>query len=1217
MKNDDFYSAALGLVNSEVEEEKKDDFYSAESEINQETSDDFYSVALGLVDSDIKEEEPTVTTLEEEDMGEALLNERTYKQLIKDKDMQETAIRFAQDHLNYDENVSAEVAIPEFIEHFRSFDVNEFTSGMDYNIVSGLAKDAGQEDLNGANKARQRLADYTKLYGAYESLPGAFEEEGAPGAVLDYLEGIAKAPSTWVSLVPGLFTAGAGGAAVKASAAGASQVAKLGVKEIIKQYAKKALPSELAQAAARNPVKTAILTEATAAGLQNLGAQQTEQEIGFRKDISKSELFTTAALGGGFAGLIPAAGKYAFSSAISKKSDIDISEIQAKIVKDNEKADEEAMKVLTSAKNDFILNEITTDLRAISQEVKAPGEKFLAEKANALGIVNDFTLDLDPSRSKRILAAGVEMISEGKYQIRPGDRISESISRALNKLHDEVGEETAKKKINAIYKKYNISSDDIALASLKELSGALAVEATKAGTVLNARSQAAKQLRSLTDATTARMLGVSTETYENFVKINKKAEANDMRGALRVAEGGADKVSAVVALDDLRRAMMTSQTATTFRNIVSGYTREYLFDVPTKFLDRSIATAIKGLSFGKLYKDKADLFTSFSTGNKDTLAIVYGTLDNQRSKAVKELATAIFPERFTKVFRALEDISNGSGKNNLGPKTQMMNQIARQANAFNTLSDNYFKQAAFYGNINRALNEAAARLKAVDPKADLSKFNFDKILKDNNLRFVMDGNVKVKNAKGEDVVIWDGKKAMDKVVEETLYFTFQRQPTSGAGKMLIDFAHSVPFVTTSFMPFPRFVANALRFTYEYSPLYLGERGLKFLTGKAKGDNFEEAAKGLVGLGALTGAMAFRDSEYAGANWYEGKTADGKTFDMRPFFPAAPYLFFADIINRLKKGEPVTGTSSIVTDIVQVLSGTQFRAGLGIYTIDRVIKDLFSAKENKTEIAADFAANFVGNIASTFTIPLTAGQDIYNTYLAPDEARVVRQQDKEIENVKDFLELTARRAMARIPGNYAVEEYLGEQLGVDPSEYYESPTRAENVRRILPISRQVTGVLFNERKNYFEKEMIRLKIPRSKIAKRTRSAEANQLYNTTRGEYVSNILVPYMKSEQYQTASDAARKVLITSHIEKYKSSLDEIVENYAKIHAEDRYGKNPIEKVTFENSNILKEYKKTALDLYRNTFPDEPVDYVHVLAIAKAIRQKFKAGTEFDEKLPF
>ena len=452
MKNDDFYSAALGLVNSEVEEEKKDDFYSAESEINQETSDDFYSVALGLVDSDIREEEPIVTTLEEEkpivttleeeDMGETLLNERTYKQLIKDKDIQETAIRF-------DENVSAEVAIPEFIEHFRSFDVNEFTSGMDYNIVSGLAKDAGQEDLNGANKARQRLADYTKLYGAYESLPGAFEEEGAPGAVLDYLEGIAKAPSTWVSLVPGLFTAGAGGAAVKASAAGASQVAKLGVKEIIKQYAKKALPSELAQAVARNPVKTAILTEATAAGLQNLGAQQTEQEIGFRKDISKSELFTTAALGGGFAGLIPAAGKYAFSSAISKKSDIDISEIQAKIVKDNEKADEEAMKVLTSAKNDFILNEITTDLRAISQEVKAPGEKFLAEKANALGIVNDFTLDLDPSRSKRILAAGVEMISEGKYQIRPGDRISESISRALNKLHDEVGEETAKKKINA------------------------------------------------------------------------------------------------------------------------------------------------------------------------------------------------------------------------------------------------------------------------------------------------------------------------------------------------------------------------------------------------------------------------------------------------------------------------------------------------------------------------------------------------------------------------------------------------------------------------------------------------------------------------------------------------------------------------------------------------------------------------------------------------
>ena len=109
----------------------------------------------------------------------------------------------------------------------------------------------------------------------------------------------------------------------------------------------------------------------------------------------------------------------------------------------------------------------------------------------------------------------------------------------------------------------------------------------------------------------------------------------------------------------------------------------------------------------------------------------------------------------------------------------------------------------------------------------------------------------------------------------------------------------------------------------------------------------------------------------------------------------------------------------------------------------------------------------------------------------------------------------------------------------------------------------------------------------------------------------------MKSEQYQNASDEAKKLLITNHIDKYRDSLDDIVENYAKIHAEDRYGKNPIEKINFEKSNISKEYKNTALNLYKDTFPDEPVDYVHVLAIAKELRKKFIAASEFDEKLPF
>ena len=62
-------------------------------------------------------------------------------EIKKDPAVREAAVRFAQDHLGY-ETIDPDDAISEFIEHFRSFNINELTAGMDYNIVSGLATDA-------------------------------------------------------------------------------------------------------------------------------------------------------------------------------------------------------------------------------------------------------------------------------------------------------------------------------------------------------------------------------------------------------------------------------------------------------------------------------------------------------------------------------------------------------------------------------------------------------------------------------------------------------------------------------------------------------------------------------------------------------------------------------------------------------------------------------------------------------------------------------------------------------------------------------------------------------------------------------------------------------------------------------------------------------------------------------------------------------------------
>ena len=54
------------------------------------------------------------------------------------------------------------------------------------------------------------------------------------------------------------------------------------------------------------------------------------------------------------------------------------------------------------------------------------------------------------------------------------------------------------------------------------------------------------------------------------------------------------------------------------------------------------------------------------------------------------------------------------------------------------------------------------------------------------------------------------------------------------GQLLIKGANKLPFLTTSLVPFPRFLANAMRFTYEYSPFFLMDKKVRYELGRTVG-----------------------------------------------------------------------------------------------------------------------------------------------------------------------------------------------------------------------------------------------------------------------------------------------------------------------------------------------------------------------------------------------
>ena len=84
----------------------------------------------------------------EEDIAEIddLGLEFNYDKWKNSDKLKNASIRFAKNHLGYDE-INADDAVNETIEHFRKFSVNELTAARDYNYVSALVADKKQNEL--------------------------------------------------------------------------------------------------------------------------------------------------------------------------------------------------------------------------------------------------------------------------------------------------------------------------------------------------------------------------------------------------------------------------------------------------------------------------------------------------------------------------------------------------------------------------------------------------------------------------------------------------------------------------------------------------------------------------------------------------------------------------------------------------------------------------------------------------------------------------------------------------------------------------------------------------------------------------------------------------------------------------------------------------------------------------------------------------------------
>jgi hypothetical protein len=349
-------------------------------------------------------------------------------------------------------------------------------------------------------------------------------------------------------------------------------------------------------------------------------------------------------------------------------------------------------------------------------------------------------------------------------------------------------------------------------------------------------------------------------------------------------------------------------------------------------------------------------------------------------------------------------------------------------------------------------------------------------------------------------------EAWSKALDDTLGFTYSaRSEVADKFSQMLDKMGKVGTVArvvgTTIMPFPRFMMNAMKFQFDYSPagftklLTEAERA-KF----AKGD-VSAVSKAIVGSSMLYGAYQFRNSENAGEKWYEGRLPDGRTVDLRPFFPAAPYLLIADVI---KRSQDNTLDQAFETkDILQGLSGAQFRAGTGLYVTDQLLKDLSGASGNLDK-AKTITTSWLADVGAGFLQPFSTFKDFYARY-DPEEAVYRDTKDNPLA------------ALVRpIPG---AQQALG--VPAAPSATREGPLTTED-----PALRQLLGATIRPVKNIVESELDKLGLTPYDVGSKTGEVAIDRLVNRDLGIIAERGIAPLLQSPEYQNLDNVGKSAAI-------------------------------------------------------------------------------------------
>jgi len=604
------------------------------------------------------------------------------------------------------------------------------------------------------------------------------------------------------------------------------------------------------------------------------------------------------------------------------------------------------------------------------------------------------------------------------------------------------------------------------------------------------------------------------------------------------------------------KALMVSQIATTVRNAYSGLA-VVTFGAASEAIESSLYRM--GKTAYELGSGKP-LTGSFTGGLKgvydDAVRTSFYLGQANLSSDVAEKLLAGSPTLRSRILRTAGEAGDAE-----------LSKVAQMANTLNVAQDAFFRKAIFASSVEKQLSRVGINM-------------YDVI------------------EQGKNVPIDVLKNATD----EALAATFSKMPTQGPMFYAVKFFELAGPIGSTFVPFPRFMANAMTWTNKHSPvgIFSGARDIAtgssmLRAGNEEGQRYlmkglEDTSKGVVGTAAIYAAYKYRQ-ENQDTTWYDVKNPDGSTVDARALFPAAPFLAMGDYLVKLEKGRIDEFSTK---EFLEAMTGFKAPAGTSAWLGDKFaesVSNMQTGEGSANQKVSTFLGEWAGQYFGRAFVPL---QQVSDLVAAIDRDEALPRDAYQIPAGEEGF---VSSALAQLQKSTPI---LKQDLPV-----YQPPTRTEAEFSDAGPLKMFTGIRVKVAPRPLEEEIIKLKIPNNKIFISTGDKIVDASARKVMAPLVLDTFDMLKSTDFYRQASPDVKKIAMQNLLTWAQTNAKEIATKQSEADAFNRGEQARLFEIKY--SRLAPEVKRATAEFYQQNMKKnlaETKDYVSALAIAAALKKQ-------------